>query len=260
MAEAPRKSVGPGFQHGSWSIFSCHLPSEQCFQRSLYNVYTCSQRTCTILYTVQCVLYIAYQPLFYAIYYMSGGCDVMAHNYRENCQPRGHLAGWYAIYQTCPPYIKPVRPYLNPRGAEARAIWHINRASVLHMIYQVLVTLRLTVYGENSPVSAAVRRQPFWRSICHITNLRTIIRLLWWRHNHVTYIYTVYPTSSMLASTAPNLTIWLVIEIQYIHMIHIFLHIAASSVETCLNSELALSLHITHRKYECIEPAIVGRW
>ena len=107
------------------------------------------------------------------IYYMSDGCDVTAHHYWENCQfpPRGHLAGWCIVYQTCPPYIKPVRPYLNPRGAEVRAIWRINRASVLHTIYQVLVTLRLTVYGENSPVSAAVRRRPFWRLICHYNKL-----------------------------------------------------------------------------------------
>ena len=37
--------------------------------------------------------YLAYQPPFYAIYYMSSGCDVTAHHYREDCQfpPRGHL-------------------------------------------------------------------------------------------------------------------------------------------------------------------------
>ena len=75
------------------------------------------------------------------------------------------------------PYIKPVHPYLIPRGAEVRAIWHINRTSVLHMIYQVLVMLRLTVYGENSPVSAAVWRRAF---------LHTILKLPWWHHNHVT--------------------------------------------------------------------------
>ena len=138
--------------------------------------------------------YLAYQPPFYAIYFMSGGCNVTAHHYRENCQfpPRGHLAGWYTIYQTCPPYMKPVRPYLNPQRAEVRAIWHINRTSVVHMIYQVLVTLRLTIYGENSPVSAAIRRWPFCRLICHITNLHTILKLLWWRHNHVTY--SIYRT------------------------------------------------------------------
>ena len=93
-------------------------------------------------------------------------------------KPVRRISNLSAVYQTCPPYIKPVRPYLNPRGAEVRAIWHINRASVLHTIYQVLVTLRLTVYGENSPVSAAVRRRPFWRLICHIANLRTLLKLL----------------------------------------------------------------------------------
>ena len=94
-----------------------------------------------------------------------------------------------AILQVDMPYSKPVRPYLTPRGAEASAIWHINRPSVLHMIYQVLMTLRLTIYGENSPDSAAVRRRPFRRLICDITNLRTILMILWWRRNHVTYIY-----------------------------------------------------------------------
>ena len=38
VAEAPRKSVGPGFELGRWSFFSCRLPLEQCLQRSLYNV------------------------------------------------------------------------------------------------------------------------------------------------------------------------------------------------------------------------------
>ena len=135
------------------------------------------------------VRYLAYQPPFYASYHISSGCDVMTHHCSVNSQfqQRGHLAGWYAIYQTCPPYIKPVRPYLNPRGAEAHTIWHINRASVLRMTYQVLVTLRLTIYGENSPVSAAVWRRPFCRMICHMTILRTILKLLWWRRNCVIY-------------------------------------------------------------------------
>ena len=78
-----------------------------------------------------------------------------------------------AILQVDMPHIKPVRPYLNLRGAEACAIWHINRPSVIRMIYQVTfrmiyqVTFRITIYGENSPVSAAVWRQPFCRLICH---------------------------------------------------------------------------------------------
>ena len=29
VAEAPRKSIGLGFELGRWSLFSCHLPSEQ---------------------------------------------------------------------------------------------------------------------------------------------------------------------------------------------------------------------------------------
>ena len=33
MAEALRKSVGPGFEPGRWSFFPCrHSPSEQCLQ------------------------------------------------------------------------------------------------------------------------------------------------------------------------------------------------------------------------------------
>ena len=50
-------------------------------------------------------------------------------------KPVRHISNLSAIYQTCPPYIKPVRPYLTPRGAEVCGIWHINRASVLHMTY-----------------------------------------------------------------------------------------------------------------------------
>ena len=38
VAEAPGKSVGPGFELGCWSFFSCRLPLEQCLQRSLYIV------------------------------------------------------------------------------------------------------------------------------------------------------------------------------------------------------------------------------
>ena len=40
VAEAPRKSVGPGFELGRWSFFSCRLSLEQCLQRSLYKVST----------------------------------------------------------------------------------------------------------------------------------------------------------------------------------------------------------------------------
>ena len=98
------------------------------------------------------VRYLAYQPFFYASYYISSGCDVTAHHYRENSQfvQRGNL-------QVDMPYIKPVRLYLNARGAKARAVWHIKRPFVLRMIYQVLVTLWLIIYRENSPISAAVR-------------------------------------------------------------------------------------------------------
>ena len=35
MAEAPQKSVGPGFELGRWSFFPCCHSSEQCFQESL---------------------------------------------------------------------------------------------------------------------------------------------------------------------------------------------------------------------------------
>ena len=31
-------SVGPGFELGRWSFFSCHFSPEQCLQRSYYNV------------------------------------------------------------------------------------------------------------------------------------------------------------------------------------------------------------------------------
>ena len=43
--------------------------------------------------------YLAYQPPFYAIYYMSDGCDVTAHHYRENCQfpPRGQVDIPYTV-------------------------------------------------------------------------------------------------------------------------------------------------------------------
>ena len=42
VAEAPRKSVGPGFELGRWSFSSCHLSLEQCLQRSLYNHDSCN--------------------------------------------------------------------------------------------------------------------------------------------------------------------------------------------------------------------------
>ena len=40
-------------------------------------------------------------------------------------------------------------------------------------------------YRENSPVSTTVRQRPFCRLICHTSNLPTILKLLWWCHNHV---------------------------------------------------------------------------
>ena len=127
----------------------------------------------TVLYIVLCIIYSIEGRLICQIA-DRGRLDIdwgANRRVRYRKRLRANLAGWYTVYQTCPPYIKPVRPYLSPRGAEVRAIWHINRASVLHTIYQVLVTLRLTVYGENSPVSAAVRRRPFWRLICHYNKL-----------------------------------------------------------------------------------------
>ena len=131
------------------------------------------------------VRYLAYQLPFYALCYTSSGCDVMAHHYGENSQ---FLQ--CSNLQVDMPYIKPVRPYLNARKAEARAVWHVRRPFVLRMIYQVLVRLWLIIYRENSPVSAAVRWQPFCRLICHISNLCTILKLLWWRHNNVIYANT----------------------------------------------------------------------
>ena len=40
------------------------------------------------------VHYLAYQPPFYAIYYMSGGCDVTAHHYRENPLVSATVGQW----------------------------------------------------------------------------------------------------------------------------------------------------------------------
>ena len=39
VAEAPRQSVGHGFELGRWSLFSCRLSLEQCLHRSFYNKY-----------------------------------------------------------------------------------------------------------------------------------------------------------------------------------------------------------------------------
>ena len=38
VAEALRKSVGPGFELGRWSFFSCRFSPEQCLQRDYYNL------------------------------------------------------------------------------------------------------------------------------------------------------------------------------------------------------------------------------
>ena len=52
------------------------------------------------------VHYLAYQPPFYAIYYMSGGCDVTSHHYGEN--PPSFRNSWAtAILQVDMPSIKP---------------------------------------------------------------------------------------------------------------------------------------------------------
>ena len=47
VAEASRKSVGPRFKLGRWSIFSCHLSPEHCLRKGYYTVSTCSQRAWT---------------------------------------------------------------------------------------------------------------------------------------------------------------------------------------------------------------------
>ena len=66
-------------------------------------------------------------------------------------------------------------------------IWHINRPSMLYIICQVVAMLRLTIMERNPLVSATVGQRPFCRLICHISNLPTIHKLLWWCHNHVMY-------------------------------------------------------------------------
>ena len=38
VAEAPQKSVGPGFKPGRWSLFPCRHPSEQCILESLQHI------------------------------------------------------------------------------------------------------------------------------------------------------------------------------------------------------------------------------
>ena len=58
--------------------------------------------------------YLAYQTPFYAIYFISGGCDVTTHHYGENPSQfsqqlhNGHFVGWYAIYQTFQQDITPM--------------------------------------------------------------------------------------------------------------------------------------------------------
>ena len=49
----------------------------------------------------------AYQPPFYAIYYISGGSDVTARHYGEK-SPSFHNSWAMAILQVDMPYIKPV--------------------------------------------------------------------------------------------------------------------------------------------------------
>ena len=39
MAEVPQKSVGPRFELSHWTFFSCHLPSEQCPEKSLQHLH-----------------------------------------------------------------------------------------------------------------------------------------------------------------------------------------------------------------------------
>ena len=46
---------------------------------------------------------------------------------------------------------------------------------MLHMIYQVVVMLRLTIIA-NPLVSATVGQRPFYRLIGHISNLPTILK------------------------------------------------------------------------------------
>ena len=47
------ESVGPGFELGRWTFFSCCLSPEQCLRRGYYNISTCSQKiwtnTCQLL-------------------------------------------------------------------------------------------------------------------------------------------------------------------------------------------------------------------
>ena len=53
----PEKECSPGFELGRWSFLSCCLPPDQCLQRSLYSISTCSQRTCTYSASLTLFLY-----------------------------------------------------------------------------------------------------------------------------------------------------------------------------------------------------------
>ena len=57
IAEAPRKSVGSGFELSRWSFFSCCLPLEQWFPRSYLQRYTCSHRTSCMFTIYSCYVY-----------------------------------------------------------------------------------------------------------------------------------------------------------------------------------------------------------
>ena len=98
-------------------------------------------------------------------------------------KPVCHISNLSAIYQTC--------PYLNPwRGWGPR---YLAYQPPFCTSYDISSACDVTAHHlwRNSPVSAAVRRRPFCRLICHITNLRTILKLLWWRRNHVICAYNV---------------------------------------------------------------------
>ena len=123
-------------------------------------------------------------------HYISGSSDVTAHLYWES-PPHTHKV-FATVWQR--PFCRLICHNIKTATCQGQYLKR-PRAEGCYLAYQPPFYAIYYISGGSDvtvrppPVTATVGQRPFCRLICHISNLPTIHKLLWWHHNHV--IHTV---------------------------------------------------------------------
>ena len=146
--------------------------------------------------------------------------------------------------------------YLNCPRAEAHYLIY-QPPSRLHMIYPVVVMLRHIIMEITPPsFRNSWARQPFCRLICHISNLPTILKLLWWRHNHACDMHVTCMWHACISAgevwwcytfhTVTYITYTLILPASQVESIIFYYNEVWGDMVMCI---IALLLHYTHYQH-----------